>query len=107
MEHTDKPSESVDARDRRDPSSSNQYRRSIFGVPVTVTVSVGQARMSVAEILQLHEASIVPLSAKLDDPIELKVDDRLIAYGDLIETGDGGLAVKITEVLERDDDPHD
>ena len=34
--------------ERRDPSTANQHRRTIFSVPVTVTVSIGQARLSVS-----------------------------------------------------------
>ncbi|OYW87675.1 MAG: flagellar motor switch protein FliN, partial [Hyphomonas sp. 32-62-5] len=47
-----------DGQDRRDPSGRNSYRRSIFSVPVTVTVSIGQKRLSVQEILELQPDSV-------------------------------------------------
>ena len=40
--------------ERRDTSRGNQYRRSIFGVPVLLTVSIGRQRMSVSELLDLR-----------------------------------------------------
>lgn len=95
--------EGVDA-DRRDPSASNSYRRSIFSVPVTVTVSIGQQRMSVSELLALRAESIVPLTAHIDDPVDLIVEDKVIAKGELIETDEGSLAIKITEIQEQADD---
>lgn len=90
--------------DRRDPSASNSFRRSIFSVPVTVTVSIGQQRMSVQELLALRAESIVPLAAHIDDPVDLVVEDKVIAKGELIETDEGGLAIKITEIQEQTDD---
>ena len=92
--------------DRRDPSAENQVRRSIFGVPVTVTVSIGQKRLSVSEILDLRPDSVVALTSKIDDPVSLTVDDRLIAKGELVETEEGGLGVRITEIAEEADAEH-
>lgn len=87
--------------ERRDPSQRNQYRRSIYSVPVTVTVSIGQKRLSVAEILDLQPESIVPLSSRIEDPVDLIIEGRMIARGELIETDEGQIAVKIVEVIER------
>jgi flagellar motor switch protein FliN/FliY len=91
-------------QDRRDASGRNAFRRSIYSVPVTVTVSIGQKRLSVSEILELQPESIVPLTARIDDPVDLTIDNKLIAKGELVETGDGGIAVKIIEIVERSGD---
>ncbi|KCZ92211.1 FliM/FliN family flagellar motor switch protein [Hyphomonas johnsonii] len=90
--------------DRREPSGSNKYRRSIFSVPVTVTVSIGQARLSVSEILELRTESVVPLTSRIDDPVDLTIDNKVIARGELVETDDGCLGVKITEIPEQAQD---
>ena len=70
-------------------------------MPVTVTVSIGQKRLSVSEILELQPESIIPLSSRIEDPVDLTIENRLIARGELIETGDGQIAVKIIEIIER------
>lgn len=88
-------------QDRREASGRNAFKRSIYSVPVTVTVSIGQKRLSVSEILELQPESIVPLTARIDDPVDLTIDNKLIAKGELVETGDGGIAVKIIEIVER------
>ena len=90
--------------DRRDDSDANKYRRSIFDVQVTLTVSIGQARLSVSDILELRPESVVPLTSRIDDPVELAIDNKIIARGELVETGDGSLGVKITELEEQADD---
>ena len=86
------------AVERRDRSEANAFRRSIYGVPVIVTVSVGQKTMSVADLLELSEETIVPLTSRIEDPVSLTINNKTIARGELIEDDDGGLAVKITEV---------
>jgi flagellar motor switch protein FliN len=87
--------------ERRDDSRENQLRRTIFSVPVTLTVSVGQAKLSVSEVLALEPDSVIPLNSRIQDPIELLVDGRVIARGDLTETEDGGLGITITEITRE------
>jgi flagellar motor switch protein FliN/FliY len=100
----DKASADTASHERRDPSGRNALRRSIYSVPVTVTVSIGQKRLSVSEILELQPESIIPLSSRIDDPVDLTIENRLIARGELVETGDGQIAVKIIEIIERTPD---
>ncbi len=92
------------AEDRRDASGRNAFRRSIYSVPVTVTISIGSKRLSVSEILELQPESIVPLSSRIDDPVDLTIDNRLIAKGELVDMGNGQIAVKIIEIIERNPD---
>jgi flagellar motor switch protein FliN/FliY len=84
--------------ERRDRSDANTFKRSIYGVPVVVTVSVGQKTMSVAELLKISEETIIPLTSRIEDPVDITINNKVIARGELIEDEDGGLAVKITEV---------
>jgi flagellar motor switch protein FliN len=100
----DKAPADTAADERRDASGRNTLRRSIYSVPVTVTVSIGQKRLSVSEILELQPESIIPLSSRIDDPVDLTIENRLIARGELVETGDGQIAVKIIEIIERTPD---
>lgn len=80
-----------------------EHRRMVFSLPVTLTVSLGQMRLSVVEVLQLQPDSILPLDARIDDPLELIVDGKVLARGELTEIEDGTLAIKITEIEERPD----
>ena len=93
----------TEGEERRDGSPVNQFRRAIYGVPVTLTVSVGQRRLSVQEVLDLTPESVIALDSRIEDPVSLMVDDKLIARGELVETDDGGIAVKITEIAEEAD----
>lgn len=75
-------------------------------IPIEVTVSVGQARPLVKELLALKRDDVLPLTSQLDDPVELFIGDRLIARGELQEAGDdlpGQLAVRLTEIVNLSD----
>lgn len=74
-------------------------------VPVEITVSVGRAHPTVAELLALTPDSVLTLDRGVDDPVELYAGDRLIARGVLQELeGEraGRLGVRLTEVVEPD-----
>ncbi len=74
-------------------------------VPVEITISVGRAHPTVAELLTLKRDAILPLDRSISDPVELYAGDRLIARGELEEAeGDasGRLVVRLTEVIETD-----
>lgn len=90
--------------ERREKSETNAFKRSLYDVPVVVTVSVGQKTISVAELLKLSEDTVIPFSSHIEDPVDLTVNNKVIARGELIEDDDGGLAVKITQVESQVDD---
>lgn len=87
--------------DERDTSAEGQHRRAIFSVPVDVVVSVGQARPVIGELLAMRRDMVLPLSTRVDDPVQIMVGDRVIARGELEEMGDdsGRLGVRLTEVI--------
>lgn len=91
--------------DDRDGSTTNKHRRAIFSVPIDVTVSVGQARPVIGELLAMRRDMILPLSTRVDDPVQIMVGDRLIARGELEEMGEesGRLGVRLTEVVDLTD----
>lgn len=90
-------------------AAANEGRQGAFrDVPVVLSVSVGQAKLSVRELLALDRNAIVPLDRRVDEPVVLIAGDRIIAYGELQELDDsesGALAVRITSIAE--DDPSD
>ena len=92
--------------ERRDGEPENAYRRSIYSIPVNVQVSIGSAKPTIAELLQMKRDSLIQLNSKIDDPVELCVDNRVIARGELVESEEveGGLGVKLTEIVDITED---
>lgn len=74
-------------------------------VPVEITVSVGRARPSIKDLLDLGENSVLTLDKAVDAPVDLFIGDRLVGRGQLEEAEEGApamLAVRITEIVEPD-----
>jgi len=88
--------------EQRDTSAEGKYRRAIFAVPVDVVISVGRARPAIGELLAMRRDMVLPLSSRMDDPVEIMIGDRVIARGKLEELGDeaGRLGVRLTEVVD-------
>ena len=85
--------------------ATHDAQSALSRVPVEITISVGRAHPTVAELLTLKRDAILLLDRGVSDPVELYAGDRLIARGELQEIdGDpsGRLAVRLTEVAETD-----
>ena len=73
--------------------------QAIGTLPLTLSVRVGQVRMSVRDLTALGEGSLIALDARADAPLEICVEDRVVALGELTQGEDGGLAVRLTEAV--------
>ncbi|MFQ5562720.1 MAG: FliM/FliN family flagellar motor switch protein [Parvularculaceae bacterium] len=92
--------------ERRETAPANQLKRAIFSVPIEVVVSVGTARPLIGELLDMERDHLLPLDSRLEDPVELRVRDRVIARGELAQTSEeegGGLGVRLTEIVDMSD----
>lgn len=72
-------------------------------VNLRVKLQLGKTRMLVEDILNLGEGSVVELDKLAGDPIDILVNDRLIARGEVLVLNDN-FCVRISEVLMHD--PH-
>jgi len=81
---------------------SNLRSKSLMGVQIEVTVSVGKTRLSLSELIKLEKESILQLDSRIEDPVDIFVGDRLVARGELeeIDKEGGHLGVRLTEVAD-------
>lgn len=68
-------------------------------VSVTLEAYLGEARMTVAELTALKDASVVPLDAALNQSVELRLNGVAVARGELVAVGDS-FAVRLTEIAK-------
>lgn len=73
---------------------------SVYDVPVRVTAVLGKTRMNIADLMKLDAGSIIELDRRVGEPIDLYVNDRLIARGELVMV-DGTLGVTMTEIVKQ------
>lgn len=69
----------------------------IQGVKVRLGASVGHAELTVAELFALKEGALVTLDKATDDPVELYLDGKLVAEGELVVVGDQ-FGVRLTRI---------
>jgi flagellar motor switch protein FliN/FliY len=72
--------------------------RTLGDIAVEVSVELGRTHMSLKDILDLKEGSIVELDRLAGEPLDLKVSGQLVAQGEVIAIDDY-YGLKITNVL--------
>jgi flagellar motor switch protein FliN/FliY len=70
----------------------------LLDVPVQLTVELGACQLPMRDVLQLNVGSVVQLEKAADAPVELHVNEKLIARGEVVMV-DGRFGLKITELL--------
>ena len=81
------------------PNAHGAIPPALAELPLTLSVRLGEARMTVAELTALAEGSEVTLGARADAPLDVCIGARVIARGELTQTEDGTLAVRLTETV--------
>ena len=72
----------------------------MLNVGLNVQVVLGQARMPISQLLELSRGSVIELNKKIGAPVDLVINDRLIARGDLVKVGEDRLGVTLTEIVK-------
>ena len=71
----------------------------VLDVPITVTAILGTKRMAIADIVRLGVGSVLELERQVGEPIDIYVDGRLIARGEVVLVEDR-LAITMTDVVK-------
>ncbi len=71
----------------------------VFDVPVQVSAVLGRARMDVGELLKLGPGNVLELDRKVGEAIDIYVNDRLVARGEVVLVEDK-LGVTMTEIIK-------
>ena len=69
-------------------------------VNVNVKVELGRSRVVVQDVLRLGPGAVVPLDTLTGDPLDVYVNDRLVARGEVLVVNDN-FALRITEVVPQ------
>ncbi len=74
----------------------------IYDVPVTVSAVLGKATMQVSQLLKLGRGAVVELDRKLGEAIDIYVNNRLVARGEVVMVDDNRLGITMTEIVKSD-----
>ncbi len=71
-----------------------------MSVPLKISAELGTCKMLVEDILKLGTGSIVELDRLAGGPVDLLVNDRLVARGEVVAI-DENFGVRVTELIDR------
>lgn len=74
----------------------------IYDIPVTVSAVLGRTVMPINQLLRLGRGAVVELDRKIGDPIDILVNNRLIARGEVVMVDETRLGVTMTEIIKSD-----
>src|ERR1700688_4978180 len=81
------------------PRHSAADLEAVFDVPVTVSAVLGKSGMEVSQLLKLGRGTIVELDRKIGEAIDIYVNDRLVARGEVVLVEDR-LGITMTEIIK-------
>ena len=73
----------------------------VYDIPVTVSAVLGKATMQVNQLLKLGRGAVVELDRKVGEAIDIYVNNRLVARGEVVVV-DERLGVTMTEIVKVD-----
>ena len=74
----------------------------VYDIPVTVSAVLGKTTMQVSQLLKLGRGAVVELDRKLGEAIDIYVNNRLVARGEVVMVDDSRLGVTMTEIVKSD-----
>jgi flagellar motor switch protein FliN len=81
------------------PKRSAADLEAVFDVPVTVSAVLGKSAMEVSQLLKLGKNTVVELDRKVGEAIDIYVNDRLVARGEVVLVEDR-LGITMTEIIK-------
>ena len=74
----------------------------VYDIPVTVSAVLGKATMPINQLLKLGRGAVVELDRKLGEAIDIYVNNRLVARGEVVMVDDQRLGITMTEIVKAD-----
>jgi flagellar motor switch protein FliN/FliY len=74
----------------------------VYDIPVQVSAVLGRATMQVSQLLKLGRGAVVELDRKLGEAVDIYVNNRLVARGEVVMVGENRLGVTMTEIVKAD-----
>ncbi len=94
------PSEKAEGFGNDVPRSAADLE-AVFDIPVQVSAVLGKATMQVNQLLRLGRGAVVELDRKVGEAIDIYVNNRLVARGEVVVVEDR-LGVTMTEIIKTD-----
>lgn len=89
----------MEIKEKSEPDQKESYDMDlILDIPLDVSVELGKVRMPVNELLQLGQGSIVELSKEVGELLDIYVNDKLIAKGEVVIL-DEKFGIRVADII--------
>jgi flagellar motor switch protein FliN/FliY len=96
----------IDVNDVMGDNDSDISLEAIYDIPVQISVVLGGAEMQVSQLLKLGRGAVVELDRKVGEPVDVYVNNRLIARGEVVIVEDK-IGITMTEIIKSDSSKKD
>ncbi|SON50192.1 flagellar motor switch protein FliN [Vibrio tapetis] len=89
-------------RDEGQPITDDERRKldTIMDIPVTISMEVGRSKISIRNLLQLNQGSVVELDRVAGESLDVLVNGTLIAHGEVVVVNDK-FGIRLTDVISQ------
>jgi flagellar motor switch protein FliN/FliY len=89
-------------KDTTSPITDDERRKldTIMDIPVTISMEVGRSKISIRNLLQLNQGSVVELDRIAGESLDVMVNGTLIAHGEVVVVNDK-FGIRLTDVISR------
>lgn len=86
------------------PITDDERRKldTIMDIPVTISMEVGRSKISIRNLLQLNQGSVVELDRIAGESLDVMVNGTLIAHGEVVVVNDK-FGIRLTDVISQTD----
>lgn len=70
----------------------------VLDIPLRVTAELGRTKMSIREVLELGQGSVIELSKLAGEPLEVLVNEKLVARGEVVVVNEK-FGIRLTDII--------
>ena len=90
------PLQNLQADDNGNGETANL--EAILDIPVSLSVEIGQTKISIKNLLQLNQGSVVELERLAGEPLDVKVNNTLVAHGEIVVVNEK-YGIRLTDIV--------
>ena len=101
-ENTEAGEGAADQDDQESQATGDEGRNvdAMMGVGMDVQIVLGETQMTVSELLKLSRGAVIELEKKIGAPVDVMINDRVVARGDLVKVDENNVGVTLTEIVK-------
>lgn len=88
------------ANTREGKSGRGKSIDAMLNVDMNIQVVLGHSRMPIADLLKLSRGSVIELDRRIGEPVDIVINQSLVARGDLIKVGESRIGISLTEIVK-------